>query len=148
MGTHRHQLGINIYICCISNHSTVCCVLTVPRMVNRRVKTLLRHSWQNAGAGVPPPPPPSATGFMTHAQKWQATFLLFIFRCIDDCFQGGLKGCGVCVLGSLPYIVADPGCLSRILLFSISDPGSQIRVCFHPGSASKNLSILTQNNGL
>jgi hypothetical protein len=34
--------------------------------------------------------------------------------------------------------VADPGCLSRIRLFSIPDPN-----CLHPGSASKNLSILT-----
>jgi hypothetical protein len=29
--------------------------------------------------------------------------------------------------------VADPGCLSRIRLFSIPDPN-----CLHPGSASKN----------
>jgi hypothetical protein len=35
-------------------------------------------------------------------------------------------------------IVADPGCLSRIRLFPIPDPN-----CLHPGSASKNLSILT-----
>ncbi len=35
--------------------------------------------------------------------------------------------------------VAYPGCLSRIRLFSIPDP-----ICFHPGSESKNLSILTQ----
>ncbi len=34
---------------------------------------------------------------------------------------------------------ADPGCLSRIRIFSIPDPNF-----FHPGSASKNLSILTQ----
>ncbi len=34
--------------------------------------------------------------------------------------------------------IADPGCLSRIRLFSIPDPN-----CFHPGSASKNLSILS-----
>ncbi len=41
--------------------------------------------------------------------------------------------------------VADPGCLSRIRLFSIPDPGSRIPDpnCLHPGSASKNLSILT-----
>ncbi len=37
--------------------------------------------------------------------------------------------------------VADPGCLSRIRLFPIQNPGSEF---FHPGSASKNLSILTQ----
>jgi hypothetical protein len=35
--------------------------------------------------------------------------------------------------------VADPGCLSRIRIFSIPDPNF-----FYPGSASKNLSILTQ----
>ncbi len=35
--------------------------------------------------------------------------------------------------------VADPGCLSRIRLFSIADP-----TFFHPGSTSKNLIILTQ----
>ena len=34
--------------------------------------------------------------------------------------------------------VADPGCLSRIRLFSIPDPN-----CLHPGSSSKYLSILT-----
>jgi hypothetical protein len=34
--------------------------------------------------------------------------------------------------------VADPGCLSRIRLFSIPDPN-----CLHPGSSSKNLCILT-----
>jgi hypothetical protein len=44
--------------------------------------------------------------------------------------------------------VADPGYpgsdffLSGIRPFSIPDPH-----CFHPGSASKNLSILTQKNG-
>jgi hypothetical protein len=35
--------------------------------------------------------------------------------------------------------VADPGCLSRIRIFSIQDPRSEL---FHPGSALKNLSIL------
>jgi hypothetical protein len=40
--------------------------------------------------------------------------------------------------------VADPGCLSRIRLFPSRslDPNF-----FHPGSASKNLSIITQKNG-
>jgi hypothetical protein len=40
--------------------------------------------------------------------------------------------------------VADPGCLSRILIFSIPDPGSKRFP--DPGSASapKNLSILNQ----
>jgi hypothetical protein len=33
--------------------------------------------------------------------------------------------------------VADPGCVSRIRLFSIQDPN-----CFRPGYASKNLSTL------
>jgi hypothetical protein len=37
------------------------------------------------------------------------------------------------------FSVADPRCLSRIRLFSIPDPNF-----FHPGSASKNFSILTQ----
>ncbi len=37
--------------------------------------------------------------------------------------------------------VADPGCLSRIRILSIPDSGSEF---FYPGSASKNLSILTQ----
>ncbi len=36
------------------------------------------------------------------------------------------------------FSVADPGCLSLIQLFPIPDPN-----CLHPGSASKNLSILT-----
>jgi hypothetical protein len=47
--------------------------------------------------------------------------------------------------------VADPGRLSGIRIFSIPDPGSEFfpsRIpdpnFFHPGSASKNLSILTQ----
>ncbi len=35
--------------------------------------------------------------------------------------------------------VADPGCLSRIFLSRIPDPNF-----FHPGSAEKNLSIVTQ----
>ncbi len=39
----------------------------------------------------------------------------------------------------LPISVADPGCLSQILIFYIPDPNF-----FHPGSASKNLSILIQ----
>jgi hypothetical protein len=43
--------------------------------------------------------------------------------------------------------VADSGCLSRIRLFF--HPGSRIRTVSipDPGSASKNLSILTQKNG-
>jgi hypothetical protein len=44
--------------------------------------------------------------------------------------------------------VADPGCLSRIRIFSIPNPNFSIPDLnfFHPGSASasKNLSILTQ----
>jgi hypothetical protein len=39
---------------------------------------------------------------------------------------------------------ADPGCLSRIRMFSIPDPESE---CFPPGSTSNNLSILTQKIG-
>jgi len=45
------------------------------------------------------------------------------------------------VRGPVLCSVADPGCFFRIRLFSILDPN-----CLHPGSASKNLSILTQNN--
>ncbi len=54
---------------------------------------------------------------------------------------------------TLKSSVADPGCLSRIRLFSIPDPiffhpGSRIRIFSIPGSgyASNNLSILTQKN--
>ncbi len=44
--------------------------------------------------------------------------------------------------------VADPGCLSRIRLFSIPDPGSELSPSRipDPGSSSKNLSILTPKN--
>ncbi len=41
--------------------------------------------------------------------------------------------------------VADPGCLSRIRIFSIPVLGSGVKKIPDPGSASKNLSILTQN---
>jgi hypothetical protein len=40
--------------------------------------------------------------------------------------------------------VADPGCLSRIRIFSNPDPGSRVKNIPDPGSTSKNLSILTQ----
>ncbi len=40
--------------------------------------------------------------------------------------------------------VADPGCLSRIRIFSIQDPGSRIQGQKDSGSASKNSSILPQ----
>jgi hypothetical protein len=43
------------------------------------------------------------------------------------------------VRGPVLCSVADPGCLSRSRFFSIPDPN-----CLHHGSASKNLSILTQ----
>jgi hypothetical protein len=46
------------------------------------------------------------------------------------------------VRGPVLCSVADSECLSRIRLFSIPDPN-----CLHPGSALKNLSILTQKNG-
>ncbi len=56
-------------------------------------------------------------------------------------------GTGTCSLTIpiLPSSVADPGCLSgsRIRI-NIPDSGSEF---FHPGSASKNLSILTPKNG-
>ncbi len=81
----------------------------------------------------PHPLPPLPASWRMHKNDKQR-FCCFIFRCINNCFQGGLKGCVVCVLGSLPYSVADPGLTSRIRLFSIWDPGSQIWVFFHPGS--------------
>jgi hypothetical protein len=45
--------------------------------------------------------------------------------------------------------VADPGCLSRILDPTFFHPGSRIRIVSipDPGSASKNLIILTPKNG-
>ncbi len=46
------------------------------------------------------------------------------------------------VLDTESFSVSDPGSLSRIRLFSIPDPN-----CFHPGAASKNLSLLTPKNG-
>jgi hypothetical protein len=47
------------------------------------------------------------------------------------------------------FSVADPGCLSRILDPTFFHPGSRIRTVSipDPGSASKNLSNLTQKNG-
>jgi hypothetical protein len=56
-----------------------------------------------------------------------SNFILKIFKLC------GLSGPFTSV-DSVGSSVADPGCLSRIRIFSISDPGS----------ASKNLSILTQ----
>jgi hypothetical protein len=47
-------------------------------------------------------------------------------------------------VGTVPRSVTDPGCLSRIWIFSISDPGSRVEIFPGSASASKNLSILTQ----
>jgi hypothetical protein len=47
------------------------------------------------------------------------------------------------MISDIPYSVADPGCVSRIRIFSILDPGSEF---FHPGSASNNSSILAPKN--
>ena len=59
-----------------------------------------------------------------------------------------LQDCGSCLkteqIGSDLSSVADPGCLSRIRIFSIPDPGSRVKKIPGSGSASKNLSILTQ----
>jgi hypothetical protein len=45
---------------------------------------------------------------------------------------------------SFPVSVEDPGCLSRIPIFSIPDPGSRVKKTPRSASASKNLSILIQ----
>jgi hypothetical protein len=50
----------------------------------------------------------------------------------DSCGSGSTTLVTWCNLSS----VADPGCLSRIRLFSIPNPKYEF---FHPGSASKNV---------
>ncbi len=50
---------------------------------------------------------------------------------------------GICI--RLSSSVADPGCFSRIRICSITDPWSRVKKIPGSGSASKNLSILTQN---
>jgi hypothetical protein len=57
--------------------------------------------------------------------------------------QSGSAECRT--IGSVHHSVADPGCLSRIPGPTFFHPGSQIRTVSipDPGSASKNLSILT-----
>jgi hypothetical protein len=68
--------------------------------------------------------------------------IILIFRTKAVGLQERLPYSGICI--RLSSSVADPGCLSRISdpNFSITDPGSRVKKI--PGSASKNLSILTQ----
>ncbi len=75
--------------------------------------------WWAAGPCALPAPPLAGPGTCT-----TGTAESFVSECI--------------FLGHVGCIVPDPGCLSQIRVFSIPNPG------FHPGSASKNLSILTQ----
>ncbi len=74
---------------------------------------------------------PNTIGILVAALLGLVTLVLFLLWTRRRIFGRGEP--------TIDSSVADPGCLSRMRIFSIPDLNF-----FHPGSASKNLSILTQ----
>jgi hypothetical protein len=74
----------------------------------------------------------------------KSSLFSFLFFCL---FCSVIENCEHLLILIVGFSVADPGCLSRIpdptFLSRMPDPN-----CFHPGSISKNLSILTQKKVL